>query len=145
MMKPGRYTAKVIEAGVGQDKNNEPQPFMKLQTEAGETITWYGSLKSEKAQEIAVKAAVTAGFTGRDWDDFSRGVSSFKTVSVSITVEDETYNGKTRTKVKWINPIKTMDYMSAAEVKAKVSSASLFAQIRSENKPSKPSTEDVPF
>ena len=129
-MKAGKFIAEVEQAGMIPDKNMKPQPFIQFKTEEG-MITWFGSLNSEKSQEIAVKAAITAGFVGNDWDDFSKGKETFDGRKVMITCEEETYEGKTRLKVKWINPISNFESMSASEVKAKVSSAALFAETKS--------------
>jgi len=130
-MKIGKYKVKVIAAGVGPDKNMNPQPYIRFQNDQGESITWYGSLGSDKAKEYAVKALVTAGFTGNDWADLSQGLKVFDGREVMITVAEETWNNKTVTKVKWINPISSNDSfksMAASEVKAKASDKGLFAQ-----------------
>ena len=116
-MKPGKYEAKLLGAGVLPDNSNQPQPFMKFETAEG-SITWYGSLKSDKAQEIAVKAAIAAGFVGNDWDDFAQGLLHFKETKFTITVAEETYNGKTRLKVKWVYPLSDSKSKSASEVKS---------------------------
>lgn len=143
-MKPGKYEAKIVGAGVLPDQNNQPQPFMKFETSEG-TIAWYGSLKSDKSQEIAVKAAVAAGFAGNDWDDFAQGLLHFKEAKFTITVAEETYNGKTRLKVKWVNPITESKAMSAVEVKSKISSAGLFAKQKKEAGVKPSGTDSIPF
>lgn len=143
-MKPGKYEAKIVGAGVLPDKNNQPQPFMKFETSEG-PITWYGSLKSQTSQEIAVKAAVAAGFTGNDWDDFAQGLVHFKETKFVITVAEETYNGKTRLKVKWVNPIGEAKAMSAVEVKSKISSAGLFAKEKKDSGVKPSGSDSNPF
>ncbi|MCA6565829.1 MAG: hypothetical protein IM559_16910 [Pseudanabaena sp. M151S2SP2A07QC] len=143
-MKPGKYIATVKQAGMVPDKNMNPQPFIQFTTEEGD-ITWYGSLKSDKSSEIAVKTAVTAGFTGNDWDDFAKGLTSFDGRKVQIETAHETdLKGKKRLKVKWVNPLSSFNSMSAAEVKAKVSSSALFAEQKQKVGSTK-KTEEAPF
>ena len=142
-MLPGEYKAEVIGAGVRPDKNNEPQPFIKFKTDQGE-ITWFGNLKSVDSQAFAVKAAVTAGFHGNDWDQFAEGVAYFNEADIKITVVEEEYKGKTSLKVKWINSGKSKS-MSPIEVKSKISSAGLFAQTKKETGVRKSAAEDTPF
>lgn len=141
-MKIGKYKVKVVSAGISPDKNMNPQPFMKFENAEGETITWFGFISSDKAKEISVKALVAAGFQGNDWSDLSMGIKAFDGREVMITVAEELYNGKTYTKVKWVNPISSNDSfkaMAASEIKAKASDKGLFAQ----HKVPKLKTDDV--
>lgn len=140
-MKVGKYIATVEQAGLVPDKSMNPQPFIQFKTDEG-MMTWYGSLKSEGSQKMAVKAAVTAGFQGNDWDDFAKGKIMFDGRKCQIEVVEETYQGKTKVKVKWVNPISSFESMSAAEVKAKVSSAALFAESKNKLGNKK---EEIPF
>lgn len=140
-MKAGKYIAKVENCGVVPDKKDRtPQPFIQFKTETDETITWYGSLKNEKATDYAVKAAVTCGFLGSDWDQFNKLMMA-PGQKVQIEVEENDYEGKTYPRVKWINALRSFETMSADEIKTKVSSAAKFAQIKS----AAPKTEEVPF
>jgi hypothetical protein len=132
-MKPGIYKAQVIGAGMTTDSKGLPRPFMKLKTAEGD-ITWYGSLSSDKAQEIAVKAVTEAGFHGKDWDDLAQGVSFFNEADFTVTVVEDEYQGKKSIRARWINSAKDIKSMSPLEVKSKVSSAGLFAKFK------KPST-----
>jgi hypothetical protein len=110
-MKPGKYTAKVIGAGMIPDDKNNEKPFMKFQTEAMDVITWYGNLSSPRGPEFDTKAAVAAGFIGENWKDFAQGLTHFEQKECSITVVEESYHDKKTnsmkkvTKVKYINPL----------------------------------------
>ena len=67
----------------------------------GHRITWFGNFSSEKSTEIAVKALRACGWAGNDMSDLT-GIDS---LDVEIVVELEEYDGKTRTKVKWVNAL----------------------------------------
>jgi hypothetical protein len=108
MLKPGKYLAKVVDAGMSQTQKGAPQAFMKFEiNETGETnyLTWFGGT-SEKAIEFTAQALVHAGFIGNDLPDLEKKFSDvFQPRQVRITVEQEDYNGKTMTKIKWVNPV----------------------------------------
>lgn len=124
-MKVGKHLVKVVDCGMSPDKEGNPQPFIKFKDAGGEDYFWRGSRKSDESREWAVKALMTVGFTGTDWAEFN-GVGCLDGREVMITVENETYNGKPVTRVKWINPIH--EVMSPEEVRAKVSDKALFAK-----------------
>jgi hypothetical protein len=134
-MKPGIYKAKLIGAGISPGSSDQLQPWMKFENEAGETIVWYGHI-TEKAKARTAEALTWAGFTGVDWNDLSKGMSAFQPNEVMITVAEETYKGKTRTKVNWVNGLdhveKVVKMISAGEVKSKASDPGLFSKIRKE-------------
>jgi hypothetical protein len=124
-MNPSKHLVKVVDCGMSPDKEDNPQPFIQFKGADDEFYIWRGSRKSDKSRDYAVKALMTVGFTGTDWAEFN-GVGCLDGREVMITVENETYNGKTRAKVKWINPIH--EVMSPDEVRAKVSDKALFAK-----------------
>jgi hypothetical protein len=66
---------------------------------AGQRITWMGYF-TEKSQERTLKALRIAGFEGDDLDKFA---DQRPTNEVAIVVEVETYDGKPRAKVAWVN------------------------------------------
>lgn len=130
-MKPGKYVVKVTDCGMMPDGKGNPAPYAIFENEAGETITWRGYLGHEKSEEFAVKSALTMGFTGKDWDDFTLGIKNLDGRQVAITVEAEEHNGKTYHKVKWINEVKEMKSLKSADLKG-VSSKGLFASMKSQ-------------
>lgn len=107
MFKAGNsYEAKLVDAGLGETKSGDAQPFMKFKcTSDGEQheFYWYGSFKSEKAQSIAIKALVTAGFIGTDVEDLKEGVLMFKDMPIYVELEED---DKQRLRVKWVNGAK---------------------------------------
>jgi hypothetical protein len=74
--------------------NEEREQFeIVFETPSG-TITWWGGFKTEAAKKYTENQMMKCGWCG-DWDDLT-----LSTNPVSILVEEETYNGKTRQKVK---------------------------------------------
>lgn len=105
LIKEGRYAARVVSYGIPEvDQGKTPAVVLTFAfQEDGEhrELTWYGYL-SEKAIDRTMKSLIIAGFNG----DYLRNLcepNAFEEKEVSIVVEHETYEGKTRAKIKWIN------------------------------------------
>lgn len=67
--------------------------------EKGDSITWYGFL-TDSTFDRTVESLRNAGWSGNNLADLStvRGV-------VVLVLEEDEYNGRVRTKVKWVNRI----------------------------------------
>lgn len=133
-MKAGEHICEVMDCGMTNDGKGNPAPYAVFRNEQAEEVRWVGYLGSEKAEEYAVKAALTMGFTGKDWDDFTNGLRFLDGRKVKITVVDELYKGKTYQKVQWINDVKEIKTLTAAELKGKVSSKAKFASLAKDSK-----------
>lgn len=148
-MQAGFYTAKIIGAGFTEDSKKRLQPFIKFETDQGEKITWWGNIHAEnpKAKEISAKFLVSAGFKGRDWEDLTKGVEVLSDKELNIKVVEETWNGKTRSKVVWCGEPRTKNgfdqKVSNGDIKKIASDAGLFASLR--GGVSKPADDDLPF
>lgn len=132
-----KYDAVITDCGLTQNQNNEAQAFVKFDVsdEAGvkHPFTWFGSMKSEKATEFAVKTLVGAGFTGNDFADLNKGVVAFDG-SVKLTVElehpqDAQGNVKTdKLRIKFINAKGNMTKFTGTVP----SQVALFSRIKTE-------------
>jgi hypothetical protein len=67
--------------------------------DAGQKVTWMGYF-TDKSTERTLKALRICGFTGDDLDTFA---DQRPTNEVQLILENETYDGKTRVKVAWVN------------------------------------------
>lgn len=119
-MIDGWHNGKPVSYGLAPGKNGELDretaqfaiAFEIVDGPAlGETITWYGGFKSDAALAYTEKALRACGFIG-PIDTIDRAALS--DAAVRIKIETETYNGKTRQKVKAIGAgsggaIKTAD------------------------------------
>lgn len=128
MLNPGKYEAKLVDASLATDKEGNAQPMLSFEVQSEgntEKMTWYGSLKSEKSTEFAVKALVTAGYMGNDWEDLKKPFEvMFTPKDLSITV-DLGNNGKPQ--IKWINA-KTVKAFTGVAPKQ----AALFAKAKAD-------------
>lgn len=128
LTEEGRFEAKVVDYGLAETNDGTPQVVVMFNTveEKPRTITWYGILNAGKAQEIALKALLTMGLKGNDVAALEAGkdtglIDTEK--SVSITVENHVYNGKTQTRVSWVNPLRS--FRADPQTTAKVASLNL--------------------
>lgn len=130
MIGEGKYPAKVIGAGLSNTKGGNAQCFIRFEALADsgpQEITWYGSLKTEKSTEFAIKNLVTAGFAGNDFADMEKPIEVvFIPKDLTITIEN---SDQGKPQVKWIN---VKGNGPAAFVGAMPKAASLFAKIKDE-------------
>lgn len=101
-MAQRRYLAKATEWALGEtDKGNEQIAvnFDILTPDAEvSTIVWYGYF-TDKTWERTVESLRHMGWTGTDLAD----VNGLDANEVELVVEDETYEGKTFPRVRWVN------------------------------------------
>jgi hypothetical protein len=124
MLPAAKFRASVVDATFDYSPN-KGTPFVRLTfavVDEGEHFDqrcdWYGYLpqpadssdeavaKSTKAAERVAKALATVGYQGDDPEEFRHGdVTLLCPNVVAITVEHEEFNGRTKAKVAWINPV----------------------------------------
>lgn len=109
-MQNGLYRAKAVRAELGEAGTGNAQVGIEFELlDGGVTepefiprfIHYYGTF-TDKAVQHTLKAMRTAGWKGDDVSDLS-SVGGPDAPEVSLVVENETYNGQTRPKVKWVN------------------------------------------
>ena len=105
-LTPGVHKAKIEDYGLTTTKEGLPSPFVTFKTEMGRNITWYGSFIEGRARYHTVRALLILGLKGEDLALFFEGLQSGlldPKVRVNLDIQNDTYNGKTRLKVVWIN------------------------------------------
>jgi hypothetical protein len=143
-MKDGRYSAVVKDYGISETQAGDPQVFIAFDVAHGEgteTLTWFGSLKEGKAQEITLKGLLAAGFTGKDVSELADGPDGGALplgIEVSLVIENEEYEGKTRTRIRWVNKpgsggVQRADATTAKAKLAKLGLAGKIAQVKAQN------------
>lgn len=133
MIPAGRHIAKpvpietgdghTVMAQFGESKNKgTPLILMHFQVVGGpcdsEVMPWEAYFATDKTTANIVKALRIMGFKD---DDLSLLPGATLTKVVSITVEDDEYNGQVRQKIKWINEAsayKLKEAMPADRLKA---------------------------
>lgn len=103
-IKAGKYMAKPIAGAFGRSKTKQtPQVGVEFQFQTPEgtteTMWWVGFLTPD-AKERALEVLHLIGFNGDE--SFAKG-SFNETAEVEIVVEIETYEGKNRPKIAWVN------------------------------------------
>lgn len=102
-MENGVYRARAVKGGLGETAGGQEQVAVEFELlDEGfqnQGITWFGYF-TEKSFEITMKALRACGWQGDNINDLVGLTSN----TVELVIEKETYEGKTRSKVKWVNP-----------------------------------------
>lgn len=106
MIAAGNYPARArSDAALGETSTGKEQVAVTLdildwetRQPTGGNIVWYGYF-TEAAVEHTLRSLRRMGWQGNDFDD----LSTIGTKDVMIEVIHETYENKTRAKIKWIN------------------------------------------
>lgn len=109
MLNEGTYRARALKADLGKSSTGNAQVGIEFEIladgYAGEKITAYRSftqtqLKNGKTvQEMTIEELIACGWNGDDWDNFT----GLGTTEVDLVVQHDTYQGKTKAKVAFIN------------------------------------------
>ena len=106
-IKPGTYLAKITNYGFTLTKDGNMQVSILFSFDTDKQLAWFGSLKDGKAFEITMKTLQLMGFDGKlAIETLAQGVMSGLLdldKEYSIKIENEEYEGKITTKIKWIN------------------------------------------
>lgn len=106
-MTDGVYRARAVSATLGENSKGNEQVAIQFRFLAaelvGQTITWYGTF-TDKSADISIKALRACGWQGNDLTELL-GIDAN---DVDLVVANETWEGKSRTKVKWVNPINAL-------------------------------------
>lgn len=109
---PGFYKARAVASDIGVS-NTKGTPFIAVTFEItegeydGKLIEWKG-WSTEKTAERLVDDLRTLGYTGSDPEDLAslsaEGVAEKLPNTVSLKIQDDEYNGETRSVVRFIDP-----------------------------------------
>lgn len=107
MIDEGTYIAQPRDWKFCESKGGTEQFAVSLEIvegpKKGTRMTWAGSFASAASEELVYKAMRSMGFSGQMTD--AGEVTLDKEKSVSIVVEHEDYEGKTRARVRYINDL----------------------------------------
>lgn len=135
-IQPGKYVAKIVDYGIGTTKAGDPTIVVRFGWGTSSLI-WNGSLKEGKAQEITIKALLRMGLSDDDKiENLADGIDS-KLLDMDreleIDVQMDTYEGKTRPKIAWINEVgggKFKHAMNKEEFKAKLGGMNIKSNLK---------------
>ena len=107
MIEIGRYKAHPTKWGVKTAKTGNEQAVIEFEVTddkgAKHLMSWYGSFVEGKAREITLKAIAACGCEDIAYFDTPQGLDTKK--EVQVTIEQETNEKGTFSKIKWVNPI----------------------------------------
>jgi hypothetical protein len=100
MINAGRYRAKAVQAALGETSTGKPQVGIEFELldHPGQTINYFGYFTDETFSRT-VESLRACGWSSDDLSD----LTGIDTNEVSLVVEHEEYDGKTRAKVRWVN------------------------------------------
>ena len=100
MISPGRYRAKAVKMQLGMTGTGKEQVgvLFDLLDHPGEQVTWFGFFTDESFGRT-IESLRHCGWVGPMLDD----PTGIDTNEVTLVIEQETYQGKTRLKVAWVN------------------------------------------
>jgi hypothetical protein len=111
MIQDGRYQAKIVNYEIALTKAGDPQVIVNFEFEYEGNPTrlrWYGSLK-ETQRERTIDTLILCGLKSNDLKVLATGVQDGITPALDLTrefqivVENQDNNGKTFTKIRYVN------------------------------------------
>jgi hypothetical protein len=103
-IKVGKHTAQPRSWDFGETDKGTEQVAIEFEIvegeDAGEFITWYGFF-TDDTEDRTLESLRNCGWQGDDVTDL-QGVGSRK---VQLVIEDESYQGKTHSRVRWVNRV----------------------------------------
>ena len=148
----GRYRARPVagSAVYGETKNGKEYVFVNFtlldENYPGVEIGKEFYTTTEKGIEFATKALIACGWTGKDFTDLD-SVDGDK--EVELVIENETYEGKTYPRIKFVNDPDNAPFVRAPMPPAKAKAAAAkarakIAEVRAQMK-TKKGSEEIPF
>lgn len=103
-LQNGNYRGKALGAALGVTSKAAEQVAIEFELLdlSGTRYTYFGTF-GDKALEHTLKALRASGWRGDDLADLS-SVGGPDAPEVELVIENETYEGKTRARIRWVNP-----------------------------------------
>lgn len=138
-IKPGKYTARIVNYGIAETKAGDPvvKVLFEFEDEAGRReLTWTGFL-TEKGAPITMKALLTCGLRGNDIAGLFEGVASGlldaeSPVQIDVDLEPGLKDkSKFYPTIKWVNRLGGASFGAALKPESKARLAGLRGAIMS--------------
>ncbi len=119
-LSAGTYEGEIEDYGISKNSKGDAQAFIKFKIMKGEgegfaELTWYGGLSNAKKQdakkspaEYTIATLLDCGFKGMEVEDLATGPhgNSIDPGRVmSLAIEDNDYEGKIYSRIKYINAL----------------------------------------
>ncbi len=104
MIPEGKYQARAEHWKLGESANGNESVAVdfKFVDPALGTILWFGYF-SDKSYERTVESLRHCGWKGNDVLELDTPQADLNTNEVELVIQHETYEGKTRARVAWVN------------------------------------------
>ena len=151
-MNAGKHFARITGYGisVAKDPTKSDAVTIRFETENDGGITWYGYL-SEKAAPFTIKTLMTCGLAlpTDPTEAEKQAITALETIGMKgidsdlldtdtrfeLVVEEETYNGKTSARIKWINRPNTFEKLANDQMKGRFNGLRLAATLATTPRP----------
>ena len=113
LLDAGEYECEIVKAEIGMSKAGNTKITLTLELEGSNRKLWYilNFSDNEKSRAMTMRTLKGIGLDAKDLIASKADPEAvFVGKRVKATVEQSTYEGKTRNNVKWINPISGVDY-----------------------------------
>lgn len=105
LIPPGRYRAQSRKAELGETSTNKEQVGVEFEITDGDLkgtrLVWYGYF-TENTTVRTIESLRIAGWRGEDITELG-DLARADAPTVELVVEHEVYEGKTTSKVRWVN------------------------------------------
>lgn len=102
MIETGTWRAKAVGAELGYTSKGHEQVAVAVEfldgPNAGKSMTWYGYF-TERTADRSLESLMIAGWDGEDLS----ALTGVGTTEFEVVVELDTYEGKTKPRIQWIN------------------------------------------
>ncbi len=143
----GNHLAKCKEWALTETKAGDPQVFLKFEDVDGREPPPYFGGFGERSLPHTLKALRACGWTGTDITEIEHAQCGLDSNQVSLKVEHEEYEGKTRAKTRFVNvpgaALKALDPAKKASF-AQSLKANILALEMNQPKPTKPQSGPPP-
>jgi hypothetical protein len=145
-MKTGKVKAFPIDWGTSVSMNGKPFVFIDFEAEDS-MITWKGFLTTEFGVENATKTLIYCGFRDESLDQLNHEDALDKEKPVQLVIEDEEYKGKTYPKVRWVNPLRSIEKKKIEGITLKDIFAESYNKmnLKPKKKAFAPTSANIPF
>lgn len=161
VIPPGQYIGAIEDYGISKSSKDQPQAFIKFKINKGEgegfvNLTWFGGLsekvpqgKEKSPAQWTVGTLLDCGFKGQEIEDLAFGPAGESIQlgkEMSVTVQDNEYEGKLTSRIQWVNVLGGggPKKMSKEDLAGKTNTSALRALLLQE-KQNRPSEEDMGF
>lgn len=125
----GKFRAQALEGSLGYSSTGKEElavQFLILEgPDEGKKITWWGYL-SEAAADRTLQSLLYSGWDGQDVSVL-KGLGS---KNVILDIQEDTYNGVTKTKVAWVNSLSAKPTHSPDRAMSESQKSSFAAKMR---------------